>query len=162
MIKKFFVSVALAITAMSASAALPSVILKDLDGKSVDTATLSNDGKPYVVTFWATWCKPCLRELGAIQEVIADWEEETGVKVYAVSIDEGQNVEKVKPLLTRKGLTDFTVLLDSNSEFKRQMGVSDPPQVFVVDGEGNITWTHQGYVDGGEAEILEAVKKALK
>lgn len=160
MFKKIFLAAALAVVSLTASATLPSVVLKDVDGKTVDTAELYNDGKPMVISFWATWCKPCIRELKAISEVYPDWQDETGVKVIAVSIDQAQDAQKVKPLVSRMGW-DYDVLLDQNSEFKRQMGVSDPPHVFVVDGNGNVVWNHQGYIDGGEDEILEAVKKAL-
>ena len=160
MFKKIFFAAFMVVTALSASAALPSVTLKDVDGKTIDTAELSNDGKPIVISFWATWCKPCIRELNAIKEVYPDWQDETGVKVIAVSIDQAQDAQKVKPLVSRMGW-EYDVLLDQNSEFKRQMGVSDPPHVFVIDGQGNVVWNHQGYVDGGEEEILEAVKKAL-
>lgn len=161
MIKKMFLACAFAISALGASAALPSVTLTDINGNSVNTAELSNDGKPMVISFFATWCKPCQRELKAIHEVYDDWQDETGVKVIAVSIDEAQNAQKVKPLVEGKGW-DYEVLLDTNSEFKRQLGVNDIPHVFVIDGEGNIVWNHQGYVDGGEEDILEAVKKAMK
>ena len=162
MFKKFFLAAAVALSALTASAALPSVTLQDIDGNNVDTATLSNDGKPFVISFFATWCKPCLRELKAINNVLPDWEDETGVKIVAVSIDEAQNAQKVKPLIEGKGWTDYTVLLDPSGEFKRQLGVNDIPHVFVVDGENNIVWNHQGYVDGGEEDILEAVKGAAK
>ncbi|MBD5269699.1 MAG: TlpA family protein disulfide reductase [Bacteroides sp.] len=161
MIKKMFLACAFAISTLGASAALPSVTLTDINGNSVNTAELSNDGKPMVISFFATWCKPCQRELKAIHEVYDDWQDETGVKVIAVSIDEAQNAQKVKPLVEGKGW-DYEVLLDTNSEFKRQLGVNDIPHVFVIDGEGNIVWNHQGYVDGGEEDILEAVKKAMK
>ncbi|MCH5217266.1 MAG: TlpA family protein disulfide reductase [Muribaculaceae bacterium] len=160
MIRKFLFSAALLLGGVSAFAALPSVMLKDMDGRSVDTAELQNDGKPMVISFWATWCKPCIRELNAVKDVYPDWQDETGVKVIAVSIDQAQDAQKVKPIVSRMGW-EYDVLLDPNSEFKRQMGVSDPPHVFVVDGNGNVVWNHQGYVDGGEEEILEAVKKAL-
>ena len=160
MIRKLLFSAALMFGGVSAFAALPSVMLKDMDGRSVNTAELSNDGKPIIIDFWATWCKPCIRELNAIKEVYPDWQEETGVKLIAVSIDEAQNAQKVKPLVSRMGW-EYEVLLDPNSEFKRQMGVSDPPHVFVVDPEGNIVWNHQGYVEGSEDEIYEAVVKAL-
>ena len=161
MIRKFLFSAALLIGSVSASfAALPSVMLKDMNGRSVNTAELSNDGKPIIIDFWATWCKPCIRELNAIKEVYPDWQEETGVKLIAVSIDEAQNAQKVKPMVSRFGW-EYEVLLDPNSEFKRQMGVSDPPHVFIVDGNGNIVWNHQGYVEGSEDEIIETVKKIM-
>lgn len=161
MIKKFSILASMLILALSASAALPSVTLKDLDGNSVDTAELSNDGKPFIISFFATWCKPCLRELKAIHGEYEDWQDETGVKLIAVSIDEAQNEQKVKPLVEGKGW-DYEVLLDPNGEFKRQMGVNDIPHVFVVDGKGNVVWNHQGYVDGGEYDILEEVKKVAE
>lgn len=161
MFKKFLLSAAVIMTAFSAMAELPSVLLKDLDGKTVDTATLSNDGKPIVISFFATWCKPCNRELKAIQDQYDDWQEETGVKVIAISTDEGSETQKVKPFVGRKGY-EFQVLLDPNHDFKRAMGVNDIPHAFVVDGNGNITWSHQGYVDGGEADVYEEVKKAMK
>lgn len=162
MFKKFCLAACMAFAAFSASAALPSVTLKDVDGNTVDTATLSNDGKPFVISFFATWCKPCLRELKAINEVLPDWVDETGVRIIAVSIDEAQNEQKVKPLVEGKGWSDYTVLLDPSGEFKRQLGVNDIPHAFVVDGQGNIVWNHQGYVDGGEEDILDAVKAAMK
>lgn len=163
MFKKIFLAAAVALTSLSVSAALPSVTLKDINGNNIDTATLSNDGKPFVISFFATWCKPCLRELKAVHEVLPEWQDETGVRVIAVSIDEAQNEQKVKPLVEGKGWSeDYTVLLDPSAEFKRQMNVNDIPHVFVVDGEGNVVWNHQGYVDGGEEDILEAVKNALK
>ncbi|MDE7160986.1 MAG: TlpA family protein disulfide reductase [Muribaculaceae bacterium] len=164
MFKKLRISAAVvmaALSALAAQAALPSVTLKDINGRTVDTATLSNDGKPFVISFFALWCKPCNRELKAISEVYDEWQEETGVKLIAVSIDEAQNEQKVKPFVESKGW-EYEVLLDPNGEFKRQMGVNDIPHVFVVDAKGNVVWNHQGYVDGGEEDILEEVKKYVK
>lgn len=146
---------------ISAMAILPRTQLRDINGNVIDTSQLSNDGKPFIIDFWATWCKPCVRELKAIADVYEDWVEETGVKIYAVSIDEAQNEQRVKPFVENKGW-EYQVLLDPNGDFKRAMGVNDPPHVFVVDGQGNIVWNHQGYVDGCEYEILEAVKKAME
>lgn len=142
----------------AAFAELPSVQLKDVNGNTVNTAQLSNDGKPMVISFWATWCKPCKRELKAIQEVYPDWQDETGVKLIAVSIDEAQNIAKVKPFVEGSGW-EYEVLLDPNGEFKRQMGVSDVPHAFIVDGQGNVVWNHKGYVDGGEEEIIEKLRE---
>lgn len=139
---------------------LPSVTLKDINGKTVDTAKLQNDGKPFIISFFATWCKPCNRELKAISEVYADWQDETGVKVIAVSIDQAQNIQKVKPLVDGYGW-EYEVLLDPNSDFKRAMGVNMIPAVFVIDGNGKIADTRSGYTEGSEEHLIEKVRELI-
>ena len=155
--KSFFLAILLAF-AGSAFAQLPSVQLKDLNGKTVDTATLSNDGNPFVISFFATWCKPCLRELQAINDYYADWQDETGMKLIAISIDDGQNANRVKPLVDGKGF-EYEVLLDTNSELKRALGIKDIPYVLILDGDGNIVETRNGYTDGSEAHIIEKIRE---
>lgn len=147
--------------ALQAAAQLPSVTLKDINGKTVNTAELSNDGKPLIISFFATWCKPCNRELTAISEVYEEWQEETGVKLIAVSIDQAQNINKVKPLVDGNGWT-YDVLLDPNSEFKRALGIQMIPYVLIVDGKGNIVYKHNGYTEGAEAELIEKVRGLLQ
>jgi peroxiredoxin len=144
----------------TASAQLPAVSLKTIDGKTINTAELSNDGKPFIISFFATWCKPCNRELKAIQEVYADWQDETGVKVIAISIDQAQNIQKVKPLVDGNGW-EFDILLDPNSDFKRAMGVNMIPHVFVIDGKGNIAESRSGYTEGGEEHLIEKVRELI-
>ena len=144
----------------TASAQLPAVSLKTIDGKTINTAELSNDGKPFIISFFATWCKPCNRELKAIQEVYADWQDETGVKVIAISIDQAQNIQKVKPLVDGNGW-EFDILLDPNSDFKRAMGVNMIPHVFIIDGKGNIAESRSGYTEGGEEHLIEKVRELI-
>lgn len=159
--KKFLLSALLILTATVAFAQLPAVELKDINGKTVNTAQLNNDGKPMIISFFATWCKPCLRELKAINEVYADWQDETGVKLVAVSIDEGQNAQRVKPLVSGNGW-EYEVLLDPNGDFKRALNVNQIPHVFVLDGEGKIVYNHNGYTDGSEQELIELIRKLVK
>lgn len=143
-----------------AQAQLPAVSLKSIDGATVQSETLSNDGKPFIIDFFATWCKPCNRELSAIAEVYDEWQEETGVKIYAVSIDQGQNINKVKPLVDQNEW-EYEVLLDPNSELLKALGGQMIPFVVVIDGNGNIASKHSGYTDGAENELLEEVKKLI-
>lgn len=145
---------------LSTFAQLPSVKLKDLNGKVVDTAKLSNDGKPFVISFFATWCKPCNRELKAISEQYADWQDETGMKLIAISIDQAQNINKVKPLVDGEGW-EYEVLLDPNSEFRRAMGVQMIPHVFVIDGNGKIADSRSGYTEGAESHLIEKVRELI-
>lgn len=161
--KKFlFAAVAILVMGFTAlQAQIPSFNLKDINGKTVDTATLSNGGKPIIISFFATWCHPCLRELTNISEVYPDWQEETGVKLIAVSIDQAQNVNKVKPLVDSKGF-EYEVLLDVNSDLARALGVQNIPHVFVFDGTGKLVYNHIGYKDGDEHSLYEHVKALVK
>ena len=144
--------------ACASFAQLPAIQLKDINGKAVRTDTLSNGGKPIVISFFATWCKPCNRELKAIQEVYEDWQQETGVRIIAISIDEGQNIQKVKPLVDGYGW-EYQILLDPNSDFRRAMGVNLIPHSFIIDGKGKVAYSHSGYTEGAEAELYEKVKE---
>ncbi len=160
--KKIFVSLIVCLLAGYgvALAQLPAVTLKTLDGGTVQSETLSNDGKPFIIDFFATWCKPCNRELSAIAEVYEDWQQETGVKIFAVSIDQAQNIHKVKPLVDQNEW-EYDVLLDPNSDLLKALGGQMIPFVVVVDGKGNIVSKHSGYTDGGENELIEEVRKLL-
>lgn len=157
---RFFSLCTLLLVAAAVRAQLPSVQLKDLEGKTVDTSKLSNDGKPFVISFFATWCKPCNRELKAISEQYADWQDETGMKVVAVSIDQAQNINKVKPLVDGEGW-EYEVLLDPNSEFRRAMGVQMIPHVFIIDGKGNIAESRSGYTEGAESHLIEKIRELI-
>ena len=125
-------------------AALPSVALADLNGNNVSVAELGQKEKPVIISFFATWCKPCMRELKALDEVYEDWKDETGVTIYIVSIDQAQDIQKVKPLVNGNGW-NFEVLLDPNGTLKRAMNVQQIPHVFVVDSKGKIVYNHVGY-----------------
>ena len=143
-----------------AQAQVPAVTLKTIDGATVQTDTLNNGGKPFIIDFFATWCKPCNRELSAIAEVYDEWQEETGVKIYAVSIDQAQNINKVKPLVDQNEW-EYDVLLDPNSDLLKALGGQMIPFVVVVDGNGNIVAKHSGYTDGAENELIEEVRQLL-
>lgn len=137
---------------------VPSINLKDLDGNTINTAEIKNNGKPIIINFWATWCTPCKRELNTIAEVYEDWVDETGVKLVAVSVDNQRSVSKVKPYVDGVGW-EYDILLDPNGEFSRALGVNNPPMTFLVDGEGNIVWSHNNYSPGDEDELYEELLK---
>ena len=139
---------------------LPAIQLKDMNGKSINTAELGFDG-PVIISFWATWCSPCKRELNTISELYPDWQEETGVNLVAVAIDDEKTKNSVAVYVNGKSW-DYLVLMDSNSDFKRAMGVNNVPHTFLVDKEGNIVYSHNNYVPGDEEKLYEEVKKIAK
>ncbi len=140
---------------------IPTANVKKLDGTKVSSSTFTNDGKPMVISFWATWCKPCKKELDAIAENYADWQKETGVKLIAISIDDARSSAKVAPDVKMKGW-EFEVYTDENQDFKRAMNVNNVPHTFLVNGNGEIVWSHNSYAEGDEDILYENIKKVLK
>ncbi|MFH1296500.1 MAG: TlpA disulfide reductase family protein [Bacteroidota bacterium] len=137
---------------------IPSVDIKDLQGNPYNTSDINNDGRPIIISFWATWCKPCLKELTAIADEYDDWEEETGVKLVAVSIDDARSSKLVEPLVNGKGW-EYEVLLDPNGNFKRAMNVGLIPHTFLIDGNGNIVWQHTSFAEGSELDLIRLVRQ---
>ncbi len=140
---------------------IPSVVVKTTDGSKMNTGEFSNDGKPYIINFWATWCAPCKKELDNISEKYSEWQKETGVKIIAISIDDTRTSSKVGTTVESKGW-EFEVFLDENKDFARAMNVGNPPFTFLVDGNGNIVYEHIGYSEGDEDELYEKVKELSK
>ncbi len=140
---------------------LPAVSLRTLDGSIVRADTLSNAGKPIVLAFWATWCKPCLLELNTLHRLFPKWRTETGVRIIAVSIDDARTSAKVAPFVRARGW-QFDVYLDENGDLRRALNVTDIPHSFLLDGSGRIVWQHQAYSPGDEEELYRALRRLLQ
>ena len=138
---------------------LPNVEVKDIDGNPISVQSIMEDGVPVILSFWYTTCKPCLQELGAVNDAYVDWIEEAEFKVVAVSTDDSRSSAKVKPMVNGRGWSDFTILLDENGDLKRAMNVQTQPTVFILDREGNIVYTHTGYTPGSEEELFDQILK---
>ena len=165
MIKKLILSIFIisffTISSFSQNRTLPSIKVKNLKGSLVNIQTIENDGNPIVISFWATWCKPCKKELNAIAEVYEEWQDDTGVKLVAISIDDSRSSSKVKPYVNSSGW-EYEIYLDPNRELSRSLGVSTVPHTFLLDGKGNIVWEHRGYIEGDEEELLEQIEHISK
>jgi cytochrome c biogenesis protein CcmG, thiol:disulfide interchange protein DsbE len=140
---------------------IPKVDIKDIEGNPFNTSGINNNGKPIIISFWATWCKPCIKELTTIADVYDDWVTETGVKLYAVSIDDPRSTNQVRPLANGKNW-EYTVLLDPNGDFKRAMNVGPIPHTFLIDSTGQIVWQHTSFSEGAELELIDLVRKLNK
>lgn len=131
---------------------LPDVNLKTLDGKSVNIKEHVKNNKFTVLSFWATWCGPCKKELDILTDYYEEWEEDMDVELVAITVDNARGLSKVKPMVNTKGW-QFTVLSDSKQELQRGLNFQTIPQTFIVDSDGNVVYSHNGYNPGDEIEL---------
>jgi|TARA_B100000959_G_scaffold143071_1_gene150189 thiol-disulfide isomerase/thioredoxin len=159
--KKFiFLSVfLLSITGFSQKT-LPNISVKTFEGEKVSVTELSSDDKIAVISLWATWCVPCIKELDAINELYDDWRSEVDFEVYAISVDDSRSINRAKALVNGKGW-EHNILLDTNQNLKRALGVSAIPETIIVKNN-EILYQHTGYTIGDEYELFDKLKKLSK
>lgn len=161
--KVFFTTLLISLSALSfaqTKQTMPEVILKDLNGNNKNAADYSKTGKITIISFWATWCTPCKKELSNIHEIYDEWQEKYGLELVAVTVDNSRNVPKVKPYVSGQGW-EYDVLLDVNSDLARALNVLAPPQTFLLDQNGNIVYSHLGYTEGDEFVLEEKIKALM-
>lgn len=142
---------------------IPSVQIKDLNQKIVNTQELFDGESLTIVSFWATWCKPCIKELDAYNENIEEWTKETGVKLIAISVDNTRSMNRVAPFVNGRRWDNIQFYLDPNEDFKRAMNVINIPHTILLSKEGKILWQHNSYTEGDEYELYDIIKeKAIK
>jgi thiol-disulfide isomerase/thioredoxin len=136
---------------------LPDLNLSNLEGEKISLKNdFSEKDKLYVFSFWATWCAPCINELDELNEIQSDWKKEVNFEIIAVSTDDNSKQKRVKPLINGKEW-NYTVLLDTNQDFKRALTIVNIPYTIVVKN-GKIVHIQNGYVPGSEVELFEKLK----
>lgn len=139
---------------------LPSANLKTLQGQTLNAQELGKSGKITVISFWATWCSPCKKELDAIKDYYDEWKEKYDMELVAISVDDARTAAKIPAMIEEKGW-EYRVLHDANKEFQMAANVSSVPYTLLLDQKGNIVFEHVGYAPGDELELEEKIK-ALK
>jgi peroxiredoxin len=136
---------------------LPNITIANLQGKPVNIQNHVTPGKITILSFWATWCSPCKRELDAISEMYPTWMADYNTRLIAITIDNARALTQVKPIIEEKGW-EFEVLVDSKQELQQALNFHAIPQTFVIDTEGNIVYQHEGYTPGDEYELEKFIK----
>lgn len=140
---------------------LPSLVLTDINGKKINVADYGKNGKITVISFWATWCSPCKKELNNISYLYEDWQEDYNMELVAISIDDVRNTSKVKTYVDGQAW-EYDVLLDTNEDLKRMMNFQTVPFTVLINKDGRIVYTHAGYVEGDEFILEEKIKALMK
>lgn len=128
----------------------PAVSMTSLTGNSIDT--LNRNNKPLLITFWATTCSSCIKEMPHLvdmQNRLADKLDIAGVAMYY------DNVDHVKELVKRRSL-NYHIITDRTGKIAEAFGgIRLTPTSFLISAEGKIIYQKIGDID------FEKVKKAI-
>ena len=129
----------------------------DRRGDAVDLARYR--GKVVVLSFWASWCSPCRRELPALEAIQKTYARYDVLQVVAVNIDEDKNDYRVM----LKQMKDFTLLQarDSRGTVQLDYGVRAVPNLWIIDEEGRVVKRHSGYGESSLDAIVADVQSVL-
>jgi len=129
---------------------------------------LNNDWKHYedvkgekltVIDFWATYCQPCIRSIPELNNMAEEFKDQ-GVRFIGISIDGPRNQSKIQPFVNSMGI-GYTILKDINSEVMTDMNVTSVPTLLIIDSEGEVVYTHEGFRPGDEKVIRKEISKYL-
>lgn len=135
---------------------IPISDLETIEGETISSEIfVKQNDKPIVVSFWATWCLPCLTELSAVNEQLSTWKSKYQFDFIAVSVDDDRTAKKVPTVVNGKDWS-FTVLIDSNQDFKRKLNINAIPYLMVVKN-GKIVYKKSGFVKGDEHKIEKVI-----
>ena len=162
MLKKFIFTCIVSLFAYFSSSQkfVPDISLKTLNGESIQSSQVINQDGFTIISFWATWCIPCINELDAINEVIFDWNEKENITVLAISTDDSRSKKRVRPLINGKNW-GFDIISDTNQEFKRVMGVVGIPHT-IVTYKSEIIHRRIGYTPGEEEDLFKVISNYKK
>ena len=159
-VMRFFILLALTLYAATgfAQKSVPDIDFKSLDGKTVNLKDYAANGKITVISFWATWCSPCKKELDAIADLYPDWQKKYDVELLAITIDTPRALASKVPGIVEAKSWEYEVLSDQNQELQKALDFQTVPQTFIIDKEGNIVYDHAGYTPGDEYELEDKIK----
>lgn len=135
---------------------MPSFVLPDVvTGENVDSKSFA--GKTLLITFFATWCPPCMQEVPDLIDLQKKYSSKA-FSVVALSVDEG-GAKVVKKLVEKRSI-NYPVLMADRSIARDFGGVVGIPTSFLVNSQGNVVKKYPGYVP--HVLLENDIKKIMK
>ena len=125
-------------------------------GEAVDLA--EHRGKVVVVTFWASWCGPCRRELPVL-DALQKQAGEQWLRIIAVNVQD--SAADYRAMMRQ--MRDFSLLQarDRSGRIAAAYGVKAYPNLWIIDPQGRVASHHVGYGDNSFEEIVAEIKRVL-
>ncbi len=155
-----FLAVLLVLSSIPASAGPPPDFrLQDLDGKWFSLSE-NLDGNVVYVTFWATWCVPCRREMPHLEKLHQEFGDQ-GLKVIGVNTDPPGTTSKIKPYIKQYKISYTTLLDPNNNVLDKYNPTRELPYAVLIDRDGNVEQVFPGYRAGDEKVLREKIVALL-
>jgi thiol-disulfide isomerase/thioredoxin len=140
---------------------LPDTQIKDVNtGKKLPFNQVPAKGRVTVISFWATWCVPCKKEIKNICLQLPNWKKEADFDYVTISIDEARAEGLVRSYALSQGWS-FPYYMDPNSDLKRSLSFQNVPYTLIIDKNGKVAFNHTGYEEGGESEVWAKIKELV-
>lgn len=131
----------------------PSLSLVDLMGRQRSLNEFAN--KVLLVTFWASWCRPCIEELPSIQRLALEMH---GKPFAVLGVNVGEGERRVRETTKRLEI-DFPVLLDKDSTMLKKWGATVLPTAYVLDRSGRVRYIGRGPLEWDRIDIIDMLGK---
>lgn len=135
---------------------MPDFRLPDINGENVELKSLLGKG-PVIVDFWADYCRPCKVAMPYLQELKDKYEDLT---VVLISMDAPKTQARAQNYLRGKEY-DFISLFDPEKSLSKRLNVSNPPYTLILNPEGEIIYTHNGFEPGTELLYEKQIREIL-
>ena len=135
---------------------VPNTKLKNLESEFIYSNDVLTQNKFYIISFWATWCIPCINELDAIVDIYEELEKDN-IEVIAISTDDARTKKRVRPMINGKDW-NFKILLDENHDLKRALNIVGIPHTIITKGT-KIIYRRIGYSPGEEVDLFEFIRE---
>lgn len=134
-------------------------ILTDAEGKQKKLSDFR--GNVVVLSFWASWCTPCLVELPTFAELEKKYHDR-GLRILAVNVDEGDDGKKFAHDFWAREKFTFPSFFDTHKELSQQFEIEMLPSNFVIDRQGRLVFSGFGANDWSNSQTTEFLEGLLQ
>ncbi len=147
------------VAALEKRQSVPDVSLIEADGKAHHLSEYK--GSVVILSFWASWCTPCLVELPTFSEVEKKYRDR-GLKVLTVNVDDGNEGKAFAQDFWTKKQFDFPRFFDTSKELSQKFAVEILPANFVLDRQGRLAFSAMGANDWSNSQTSDLIDGLLQ
>ena len=145
---------------LCAQSQIPSGMVQDLEGNVVSLEDIFQKEKITILSFWATWCAPCKKELDAYTELYEQWTGKYPLEIIAISIDNSRAYPQIAPMAKSKNWP-FAIYWDHKGKMQESFGFFAIPQTYLINQSGEIVAEHAGFTSNVIGLLEYEIKQIL-